>query len=68
MIAIKAHFDGETILLPEELRGAPAGEVLVVFEGGRPFDQAERRFWDRLQEDRLAEVWENDEDAAYDKL
>ncbi|MEX0717629.1 MAG: hypothetical protein WD066_13635 [Planctomycetaceae bacterium] len=69
MIAIKAHFDGEKIVLPEELRGTPAGEVLVVFEGAlQSVDEADREFWNRLQEQRLADVWENEEDAVYDRL
>jgi hypothetical protein len=32
MLAMKTRFDGQKILLPDELRGTPAREVVIVFE------------------------------------
>jgi len=32
MVAVKTKFDGQTIEVPEQLRGAKAGEVLIVFD------------------------------------
>lgn len=35
MIAIKAHHDGEKVILPEEVQGVPPGDVILVFEHGQ---------------------------------
>jgi len=67
MVAIKAHFDGNKIVVPKDLRGAPAGDVIIIFENLSP-DQAERRLWLKAQESAFATVWENDEDEIYDSL
>lgn len=32
MVAIKTQFDGEKILLPNDLRGLPPQEVIVIYE------------------------------------
>lgn len=32
MVAIKAKFDGQTIQVPDQLRGAKPGEVLIVYD------------------------------------
>jgi hypothetical protein len=32
MMAIKSKFDGSRIEVPAELRGAPAGEVVIVYD------------------------------------
>jgi hypothetical protein len=32
MVAVKTRFDGEKIEVPAELRGAPPGEVIVLFD------------------------------------
>lgn len=65
MIAIKAHFDGERIVLPEELQGAAPRDVIVVFENA---SEKERQLWLKAQEPTFAKAWENDEDAVYDSL
>ncbi len=67
MHVIKAAFDGETVILPGEVRGLPPGEVIVVFENGRG-DGAEREAWARIQETAFSKAWTNDEDAIYDTL
>ena len=67
MRALKARFDGDRIVLPEEARGGPPGEVIVVFpdrsEGG-----PEAEAWLAAQEPSFEDVWDNEEDAAYDAL
>jgi hypothetical protein len=67
MVAIKAHFDGKTIIVPEDLRGAPAGDVLIIFQG-LPHDLEEKHGWMKAQEPAFAKAWDNDEDAVYDSL
>ena len=66
MVAIKTQFDGEKILLPENLRGLPPQEVILVYEteGSLLEDQA----WLKAQEASFAKAWDNDEDAVYDQL
>lgn len=67
MIAIKAHFDGQKIILPEEAQTAPPGEVILVFPD-RPAQSAETQAWMKVQEDAFAKAWNNQEDAIYDQL
>lgn len=65
MKAIKAHYDGKNVVVPPEAIGLPAGEVLVIFNGSSGGVDAA---WLAAQERSLAQAWDNDEDAAYDKL
>lgn len=66
MVAIKTQFDGEKIVLPEDLRGRPPQEVIVVYEAE---DSAlENQAWLKAQEASFAKAWENDEDSVYDQL
>jgi hypothetical protein len=67
MLAVKAEFDGERIVLPGSAKGLPVGEVLVVFPGAATGD-GERAVWERAQQEALARVWDNEEDAVYDTL
>jgi hypothetical protein len=67
MVAIKAHFDGQNIVVPDSIRGAPPGDVLIIFEKG-PADADETRAWMKAQEATFAKAWDNDEDAIYDSL
>ena len=59
MVAIKAHFDGKTIVVPPSMRGAPPGDVLVIFEKA-PDDIEESHGWMKAQEarrpDRVADM------------
>jgi TusA-related sulfurtransferase len=66
MVAIKTHFDGQTIKVPKELRNAPPGEVLVIVHDQTP--TADDAPWLKAQESAFAKVWDNDEDAVYDSL
>jgi TusA-related sulfurtransferase len=67
MLAIKAVFDGNKIVLPEKLVNVPPGEVIVIFESlataGPDIDE-----WMELQEEAFARAWDNDEDSIYDSL
>jgi hypothetical protein len=67
MVAIKAHFDGKNIILPEKYRKRLPREVLIVFESAAP-EAAENRLWLKAQEEAFAKIWDNDEDAVYDAL
>lgn len=67
MVVIKAHFNGKTIVVPQELRGAPPGEVLLVLENLSPKTD-DRQDWVNAQESAFAKVWDNVEDEVYDSL
>jgi hypothetical protein len=60
MKTIKAYFDGEKIILPEDFDGKP-GEVLIVLDNDTAGISA-------LSEAVFAEIWDNPEDAEYDSL
>ena len=62
MKTIRAVFDGEKIVLPDEFTGLEPGEVLLVVAGAQDLD------WVKAQEESLAKVWDNDEDSAYDAM
>ena len=49
MVPIKTHFDGTSIAVPEELRGAPPGDVVVIFEK-LPSAEEESLLWLKAQE------------------
>ena len=67
MRAIKARFDGKTIILPEEASRLEPGEVIVIFEPSM-HDAREVETWLKAQEEKLAAVWNNEEDSVYDAL
>lgn len=67
MHVIKGHFDGEKVIVPEEVRGLPPGDVIIVFENGA-HRASETHTWMRAQESSFGKVWNNDEDAVYDSL
>jgi hypothetical protein len=67
LVALRTRFDGRKILLPRRAAGLPSGEVIVLFAGGAGRTEADAA-WLKLQDERFARVWENDEDAAYDAL
>ena len=71
MRAVKARFDGERIALPEEAKGQPPGEVIIVFgeaDDADDADDADKALWLAAAEVSLAKVWDNEDDAIYDKL
>ncbi|HEX5471533.1 MAG TPA: hypothetical protein VFW73_06585 [Lacipirellulaceae bacterium] len=64
MVAIKTQFDGEKIVLPDNLRGLPPQEVIIVY--GADEKALEDQAWLKAQESTFAHAWDNDEDAVYD--
>jgi hypothetical protein len=66
MVAVRAKFDGEKILLPESLQGCPPQEIIVIYAGDP--QPAESLAWGKAQEQSFARVWENDEDSVHDGL
>ena len=66
MLAMKSKFDGEKISVPEELRGMPPVEVIIVVE--EDGKQIATNSLLKAQEDALRKVWDNTGDADYDKL
>ncbi len=67
MQAIKAHFDGEKVVIPPGVDNPPPGEVIVIFQenGHGPSDG---ELWSRAQAQAFSQVWDNEEDAVYDDL
>ena len=65
MKAVKAIFDGERIVLPQEANSEKPGEVLIIFP---ETIEADDDFWLRVKNESLKKVWDNDEDAIYDSL
>ncbi len=59
METVKAYYDGDTIVLPESFHHRK-GPVFVVFP-----DVNESMV---LAEEVFIDIWDNDEDAAYDHL
>jgi hypothetical protein len=66
MVAIKTQFDGEKIVLPQDLRGLPPQEVIVIYEANE--NALDSQAWLKAQEASFAKAWDNDEDAVYDEL
>ena len=64
MKAIRAKYDGKRVIIEEELDGLTPCEVIVIFATG-PNQVPD---WMKAQEQALARVWDNDEDAEYDAL
>jgi len=67
MHVMKGTFDGEKVIIPDDVRGLSPGEVIVIFENGAEAGE-ERDAWTRSQESAFARAWTNDEDAIYDAL
>lgn len=65
MVAIKAKFDGQRVILPDDMPGVPPGEVILIFEEA---GVDEPREWLKAQEPAFARAWDNDEDAVYDTM
>jgi hypothetical protein len=66
ILAVKATFDGQRIVFPNDMRGVPPGRVIVIFEDAPEAD--DRTLWFRAQEPAFAKAWDNPEDAIYDHL
>ena len=67
MKAIKAHYDGR-VIVPEEPVNLPVNTpVCVVVPETESFTEITEGF-SNLSEPSFSRIWDNDEDAAYDKL
>jgi len=66
ILAVKATFDGQRIILPEDVRGVSPGNVIVIFEDAA--DAEDRALWLKAQEASFAKAWDNPEDEVYDNL
>ena len=66
MVAIKAKFDGEKIVIPDALRGLAPQEVILIY--GADENALEGQAWLKAQEESFAKAWDNDEDAVYDQI
>lgn len=66
ILAIQTIFDGQRIVLADDMRGVPPGKVIVIFEGAP--DTEDRRLWLTDQEAAFAKAWDNPEDDVYDHL
>jgi hypothetical protein len=64
MLAIRTRFDGKEIHLPAETKGLPAGNVIVLFEGERHVSDSD---WLKIQEQTMADAWDDEEDSIYDE-
>jgi len=67
MVAIKAHFDGEKVVLPDDIPTVAPGEVILIFPDLADHT-SESDSWMKAQEPAFTKVWENDEDAIYDSM
>jgi len=68
MKAIKAHYDGR-VIVPEEPVDLPANTPVRVLLPEADDDAAViTKEFAQLSETSFSRIWDNDEDAAYDKL
>ena len=56
-----------TIIVPDELRGLPPGEVIVIIQDDAN-GRADTQEWMKAQEAPFARAWDNDEDGVYDTM
>lgn len=67
MKAVKARFDGREIILPDDVGDLAPCEVIVIFPMA-DVAAADRRDWERAQEEAFARAWDNPEDEVYHTL
>jgi hypothetical protein len=67
MKAIKAHYDGH-VVVPEEPINLPANTPVRVLVPEAEDSAAIAKAFANLSETSFSRIWDNDEDAAYDKL
>ena len=64
MLAIRTRFDGKEIQVPEEAKGLPPGNVIVLFEEAAYASDSDLL---KIQEQTLAKAWDDTEDSIYDE-
>ena len=67
MKAIKAHYDGR-VVVPEEPVNLPANTPVRVLVPETDDSADIAREFSKLSEASFSRVWDNEDDAAYDKL
>ncbi len=67
MKAIKAHYDGH-VVVPEEPINLPVNTPVRVLVPETDDSAAVTKAFAKLSETSFSRIWDNDEDAAYDKL
>ena len=67
LITVPAHFDGTQIQLDAEVQLRPDARLLVTILEGVTSDSTLLREAMRLSETAFGYVWDNEEDAVYDK-
>ena len=67
MRAIKAHYDGH-VIVPEEPVDLPANTPVQVLVPDVDNSAVITKDFAKLSETSFSRIWDNDEDAAYDKL
>ncbi|OGQ51931.1 MAG: tRNA epoxyqueuosine(34) reductase QueG [Deltaproteobacteria bacterium RIFCSPLOWO2_02_FULL_57_26] len=67
MKAIKAHYDGR-VVVPEEPINLPVNTPVRVLVPEADDSAAVTKAFAKLSETSFSRIWDNDEDAAYDKL
>jgi len=65
MRAIRARYDGKEIHVPPGVGFQRPCDVIVLFEEEESDIDAE---WLKMQEKSLADVWDDKEDAVYDRI
>jgi hypothetical protein len=67
MKAIKAHYDGR-VIIPEEPIDLPANTPVRVLVPEAESSAEITKAFSNISEASFSRIWDNDEDAAYDKL
>ena len=64
MRAVRTKYDGESILVPADVRSLPPCNVIVLFEDEQSRVDAG---WIKIQEQAMASAWDDKEDGVYDE-
>jgi hypothetical protein len=67
MVVVRAKFDGNKVIIPDNAEGLAAGDVLLIFEESKP-SAHDVDAWKAASEPALRKAWDNEEDAVYDTL
>jgi hypothetical protein len=68
LVTIPAHFDGQAIQLDTDIMLKPDTRLLVTVLGEDTSHRSLVREAMQLSQNSLANIWDNEEDAAYDHL
>ena len=68
LVTIPAHFDGKSIQLDADITLKPNTRLLITVLGEDNSQRSLVREAMQLSQNSLANIWDNEEDAAYDHL